>query len=628
MTSLLYIVMAILLMLGPVQAQQILVQPPQPNQPGQPPKKAPPQRTMEQVQLERARREEQRGNFDAALAAWQEVMKAAPFNSQAIAAIPNCYIQLRRFDDAEEFLREQALKADMRGDIIPWQDLSSPFQLTLALGEVKLARDDEDEAWKIWRGALDTQSHNPDALRALISVLHRNRRWEESEKLIREYRKEEKVPTYMALELASSLQAQMNYAGATDELLLYTKTSPTAWQIAQSYLARFPDDSTVEQTVMNTLDQAIKRDRKDPTIWRMYAGYTMKAGQLAKSLDATITADSLSEAGGVSVLTTAQQLLAEGEIDLAQRGFEKVIAWKPADQFAERAELGLAQCLEAKGYNVEAKAAYERFIAGRTKSPELEEARFRIAEILLEHENRPQDALVEYTGIFQRTKPPLKQRAGMRIGDAHAFMGEYGAAIDAWSKAVTSQRGEISDELATILMRIARANMWRDSTALAEAALDSILKGSTQNTTFNDAILYQALLSGGGFHGAMRAFADADYAEFRQNHEVAAQKYGEAASGLKYGRLAEWSRIKEAEELRASGKPTEAITALNQFVESFSESMDLPRAKYLIAVITLEDLKQEDQALKLLQDYLVDYPRSLYLEQARRKARVLANKIS
>jgi len=216
----------------------------------------------------------------------------------------------------------------------------------------------------------------------------------------------------------------------------------------------------------------------------------------------------------------------------------------------------------------------------------------------------------------------------MRIGDVHAYMGEYGAAIDAWSKAVTPQRGEISDELATILMRIARANMWRDSTALAEAALDSILKGSTQNTTFNDAILYQALLSGGGFHGALRAFADADYAEFRQNHEVAAQKYGEAASGLKYGRLAEWSRIKEAEELRASGKPTEAITALNQFVESFSESMDLPRAKYMIAVITLEDLKQEDEALKLLQDYLVDYPRSLYLEQARRKARVLANKIS
>lgn len=627
MTSLLYIILVSLFALGSVQAQQIIIQPGGSGQPPQP-RKPNVQRTAEQVHMDRARREEQRGNYEGALVAWQEVLKVSPLEAQAIAAIPNCFIQLRRFDEAEAFLAEQIEKGRLRGLASQWMDPSSPFQLTIALGEVKLARDEEEAAWDLWREALATQPHNPDALRVLINALHRNRRWEESEKLIREYRKNEKVPTYMALELASSLQAQMNYAGATEELLLYTKTSPTAWQIAQSYLSRFPDDSTVEQTVMHTLDQAIKRDRKDPTIWRMYAGYTMKSGHLEKALEATITADSLSDAGGVSVLSTAQQLIAEGEIELAQRGFEKVLAWKPADQFVERAELGLAQCLEAKGNFSEAKIAYERFIAGRSKSPEIEEARFRIAEILLEHENRPQEALAEYTGIFQRTKPPLKQKAGMRIGDAHAYMGEYGAAIDAWSRSVFTQRGEITDESAQVLMRIARANIWRDSTALAEAALDSILKGSTQNTTFNDAILYQALLSGGGFHGALRAFADADYAEFRQNYELSAQKYGEAASGLKYGRLAEWSRLKEAESLREAGKPNEAIAALNTFVESHSESVDLPRAKYLIAVITLEDLQQEDLALKLLQEYLIEYPRSLYLEQARRKARVLANKVS
>lgn len=602
-------------------AQQIIIEPGKM-------KKAPVQKSLEQVQTERARRDEQRGNFDGALTAWREVLKTSPQDPQAISAIPNCLIQLRRFDEAEAFLGEQILRSEGRGGITPWQDPTSVFSLTLARGEVKLARDESDAAWKIWKDALATQPHNPDALRSLINVLHRNHRWDESEKLIRDYRKEENISSYMSLELASSLQAQMNYAGATEELLLYTKTSPTAWQIAQSYLSRFPDDSTVEKTVMNTLDQAVKRDRKDPTIWRMVAGYAMKSGHLEKALEATIAADSLAEGGGVSVLTTAQQLLAEDEIDFARRGFEKVLAWKPADQFAERAELGLAQCLVAQGDHVAAKAAYERFIAGRTKSADLEEAKFQIAEIMLEHENKPLEALAEYTGIFARAKPPLKSRAGMRIGDAHAYMGEYGPAIEAWGKAVVALRGDVADEVGRSLMRVARANMWRDSTALAEAALDSILKGGTQTTTFNDAILYQALLSGGGFHGAMRAFADADYAEFRNNHEVAAQKYGEAASQLKYGRLAEWSRISEAVALRELGKPNEAMAALDTFIVSFPESMDLPRAKYLQAVITLEDLQQQDKALQMLQDYLVDYPRSLYLEQARRKARVLANKVS
>jgi len=613
----------VLLMAGASRSQQIIIQPGQGAQPRQNVQKTP-----DQVHADRARREEQRGNFAGALAAWQEVLRSSPFNPQALAAIPGCYIQLRQFDEAETFLGEQIKRAELRGDLTPWQDPSSAFSLTLALGEVKLARDEEEAAWKVWNDALATQKHNPDALRSLINTLHRNRRWEESEKLIRQYRKDEKVSTYMALELASSLQAQMNYAGATDELLLYSKTSPTAWQIAQSYLSRFPDDTTVEATVLNALEQAIKRDRKDPTVWRLYAGYSMKSSRLEKALDATITADSLSSGGGVSVLTTAQQMLAEGEVELAKRGFEKVIAWKPADQFAERAELGLAQCLEAQGDYLAAKSAYERFIAGRTKSPDIEEARFHIAEILLEHENKPQDALTEYKGIFQRARMPLKQQAGMRIGDAHAYMGEYGPAIDAWQAASQPLRGAAATDEGEALMRIARANIWRDSTALAEAALDSITRGSTQNMTFNDAILYQALLSSGGFYGALRAFADADYAEFRRNFVVAAEKYGEAATQLKYGRLAEWCRMQEAEALRESGKPVEAIAALNMFVESFSESVDLPRAKYLIAVITLEDLHEEDKALQLLQDYLIDYPRSLYLEQARRKARVLANKIS
>ncbi|MCB9357430.1 MAG: tetratricopeptide repeat protein [Calditrichaeota bacterium] len=602
-------------------AQQIIVQPGSPGQIKQP------QRSPAQIQAERARREEQRGNYKGALAAWQEALKMSPNDPGALTGIPNCFVQLRDFDSAESFLQDQITKSQFRGST-PWQDPASTFQLTLALGEVKLAREDEDSAWKIWDEALATQQANPDARRSLVSILQRNRRWEESEKLIRDYRKESKIPAFMAIELASSLQAQMNFAAAAEELLLNAKTSPTAWQISLSYLSRFPEDSTVEKSVMSILEQAIKRDKKESSLWRMYAGYALKSGRLETSLDATIAADSLSDSGGTLVLSSAQQLLSEGEAELARRGFTKVLSWKPEEAIAERAELGLAQCLETQGNYSEAKSAYERFLSGRPKSNELEEARFRIAEIMLTHEQRPADALTEYTGIYQRARGPLKSKAGMRIGDAHAYLGEYSAAIDAWQPMAVPIRGQWTEEAADAQLRIARANMWRDSTEFADKALEAITAGSPQNLSFNDAVLYQALLSSGGFHGALRAFADADYASFRADYAMAAQKYGEAASLLKYGRLAEWSRISEAEALRSSNQPENALAALDTFVVSFPESVDLPRAKYLQAVITLEDLQQESKALEMFQSYLIEYPRSLYLEQARRKARVLANKIS
>ncbi|MBK6765288.1 MAG: tetratricopeptide repeat protein [bacterium] len=623
MTHRLYILLATLLLLSGFASSQTIIQ----QGTNAPPKKAPVQRTAEQVHADRARREEQRGSYDTALSSWLEVLKLAPFDQGALAGVPNCYVKLRNFAAAESFLNDQLAKAKQRG-AVQWQDPASEFQLTLALGEVQLAAGDTDGAWKLWNEALSAQPHNPDAVRSLISVLQRNRRWDESEKLIRDYRKEMKNAGFMALELASSLQAQMNFAGATEELLLYSKSSPTAWQISQSYLSRFPDDTTVQATVLSTLETALKRDKKEPTLWRIYAGYSSKAGLVEESLNATITADSLTDSNGTILLGAAQQMLGEGEIALARRGFEKVLSWKPADEIAERADLGLAQCHEAQGEFELAKAGYEKFLSGRPRSAEVEEAKFRIAEILLTHDNKPADALAEYTGISQRAKGPLRQRAGLRIGDAHAYLGEYGAAIEAWNALIGQGRVELNDDVTASLLRIARANLWRDSTELADKALEKVLAGSTQNVAFNDAILYQALLSGGGFHGALRAFADADYASFRNDHGTAARKYSEAASMLRYGRLAEWSRMSEAEALRSSGRPLEAIAALDTFAVNFPESIDLPKAKYLQAVITLEDLQQEDHALELLEDYLIDYPRSMYLEQARRKARVLANKIS
>lgn len=612
---------AILLLGGISVAQQIIIQP------GPSQQIKPPPRSPEQMQADRARREEQRGNFDGALGAWHEVLKLAPNDASAITGIPKCYMALRKFDQAEAFLQDQIRKSQFR-TATPWQDPISEFQLTLLLGEVKLARDDESAAWDVWNAALSTQQNNPDARRLLVNLLQRNRRWEASEKLIRDYRKDAKMPGFMALELASSLQAQMNFAGATEELLLHAKSSPSAWQISQSYLSRFPDDSTVDATVMSVLEQAIKRDRKESGVWRMYAGYALKSGRLEESLSATMTADSLTGSGGALVLGSAQQLLNDGEVELARRGFEKVLARNTSEQLSERAELGLAQCFEAQGNYTEAKIAYQRFLERRPKSADVEEARFRIAEILLEHEQNPQEALIEYRGIFQRSRTALKQQAAMRIGDAHAYLGEFAPAIEAWQQISAPQRGQVTDDAAEAQLRIARANIWRDSTELADKALEAILSGSTQNISFNDAVLYQALLSSGGFHGALRAFADADYASFRQNHGLAAEKYGEAASLLKYGRLAEWSRISEAEALRESGQPERAIASLDTFVLSFPESVDLPRVKYMMAVITLEDLHQEDKALQMLQEYLIEYPRSLYLEQARRKARVLANKVS
>jgi len=188
--------------------------------------------------------------------------------------------------------------------------------------------------------------------------------------------------------------------------------------------------------------------------------------------------------------------------------------------------------------------------------------------------------------------------------------------------------GEISEEPAKALLRIGRANLWRDSTAAALTALDSIMNSSPLNTVFNDAVLYSTMLNEGGFYRAVRTLADGDYALFRHDNDKAAEDFSIAAGMLKSGQMAEWARFQQAIALRQANRPDAAIAVLDTFITDYPESVNLDRAKYIQAVIKVDDMGDQSGALEQLNKFLIEHPRSLYLEQARRKARIISNRIS
>ena len=623
-----YIYLLLLAFALPLTAQQIKIQVQGGNQ-GQVQRPAQRQKTEEQILIERARAAETRGDYERALAMWREILNRSPWSPDAVQAVPRTLIVLKRYDEAQQFVNDLLQKSDLGGEMKPLSDPSSEYSLTLLLGQVALAKGDDTGAWEIWNGALKKFNNSDEAVHLLVITLQQNRRWEDSEKLIRDHRKEAKSPAFMALELANSLRGQMNYAAAADELLLYAQSTPAGWQIAQTYLNQFPDDSTANEKVVGTLKKAVQHDRKNGTLWKLYAGYLLKAGELDEALDATIAADSLSDgAGGLLVLNASQTLLDEGAVELARRGFQKVLAWKPPPDLSARAELGLGRCLEALDQWADAKHAYESFVDKNAKLKEVDEARFRIAEILMQHEHNPLEALTIFRGLWQKGGTFPRAQVGLRIGDAHVWMGEYDNAIGAWSDVVKLGGAQINEDAAIALLRIARANIWRDSVSAAHVALDSIQDAATTNTAFNDAVMYTALLDEQGVYRAVRAFAEGDYASFKREDSLAAVRFDESATLLKSGKLAQWARFAEAIALRSAGKPQDAIAVLDSFIVNYPESVDLDRAQYTHALIKMEDLNDRTAALQEFQQFLIDHPRSIYLEQARRKARILANRVS
>jgi tetratricopeptide (TPR) repeat protein len=628
------IILPVVFLLGTALSHaQIQVTPVPSKQPAKAPVAQSPARKAaneEMLMADRARRAELSGDYSRALAIWNELLTRSPWNPEALPGVPRCMMVLKQYDQCEAFLKDYIQKSRLRTGVaqLP-SDPTSPFGLNLLLGQLALVRGDETKAWDIWNAALAETGRSPDAVRSLILTLQQNRRWEQSERLIRDYRKETKDPAFMSLELAMSLRGQMNWVAATEELILFSGSQPTGWQMAMNYLNQFPADTSVAEKVASVLHKAVQHDRKNDMLWKLVAGWGHRTGDYDEYLSATITADSLSNGGGFQVLQASEQMLQEEDVELARTGFQKVLAWKPAADVQARAELGLGKCLEDLNQWDSARQAYEGFIKQHPNFKEIDEAKFRIGEILLNHDRNPSGALAIYQSLWKSNSRALSRPlVGMRIGDCYAFDSKFDSAISAWTMVVKSQPGPLTDDGAVALVRIARANLWRDSTNKALDVLDSVLAGNPVNMGFNDAVLYSSLLSDGGFYRAVRAFAEGDFAEFRREDSVAVGKFDEAANLLKEGRLAEWARFSQAKSLRAIGQAQLAIAALDTFVADYPESVDLDRAVYTRAVIRMEDLHDDKTALAEFQQFLIDHPRSMYLEQARRRARILTGRVS
>lgn len=577
----------------------------------------------EQTLSDRARRYEDRGDNARALETWRALLSENAWHTGAIGGVRRNLVYLKRYEEAIEFTEGiiARARAQTSAEVRPDTPLS-PFALTLNLGEIYLYQGETERAWEIWNRALTSESKSPYAVNLFVKVLQRNRLWEDAEKLIRDFRKQAKQPGFMALEMASSLRIRMQWKEATREVIAYLQEAPQGWKVAQTILARFPDDSLVYAEVRKELERAVRKQKRDVNIRRLYAGYLFKIRDFAEAYEQTVILDSLGESRGGDILTLAGYLLKEKKIALASQAFARVLNRDPAAKTRIKAELGLADCLLHLERYTEAKAAYKSFIQAHPKTSEVVEAHFRIATITLHHERRPEEALAQLNNIKKGTKKIPAAKVQLRIGDCLVWMDRIPEAIKTWQR-VVKFREKIPDIKGEARLRIARAHLWLDSLDLALGAIDAVLGGDLSNPFFNDAVHYSRVLTEGGSSEALKAFAQGDLLLFCEEPNEAAEQFERVAKLAKYGRLAEWGWYLQALALRKAGNGEAAAQTLIKFTETFPKSRDVDRIIFLLGQIQEEDLQDIAAARASYERILSDFPESSYLEPARKRARAL-----
>lgn len=221
--------------------------------------------------------------------------------------------------------------------------------------------------------------------------------------------------------------------------------------------------------------------------------------------------------------------------------------------------------------------------------------------------------------------PKIKiDQSKLDLGDIYLLKGEPWEATLIYSQVEKSQREKNLGHLAKL--RNAKLSYYKGDFKLAKGHLD-VLKLATSREIANDAmdlsLLIQDNLELDTSEAPMQDYAQIDLLVFQNQYEQALEGYDAMLKKYDGHTLTDevlWSKANIFVKL---GKPDEAVKCLEGILEKYDQDILADDATFLAGKIYEETLNKKDKAKEYYLKILKDYPGSIYVAEARKRARLL-----
>lgn len=274
-----------------------------------------------------ARRLEQAGNLEQALAIYTRLLDEYPGNIQYYQRVKHLLRNNARYAELIEVIHAHL-------DLFP-----NDIQSRVELGDIQLALGDKEGAVIIWEDILRRFPQNQMAERLVLTHFFSNNLTQEGTQLLTLLREEKNDSSFFALDMGRLYAARLNYDQALDEYLRHLVAQPQASGLITNQLLRFP----VEPDIM-----ALLRDK-------LAQHGTAEAMSILASLEfkhrnfsQAVTLSQQLGAAPKEMLELGKDLVGEQELDLAQSIMEQLIDDPAAASEYEQVVLSLAEIHEAR----------------------------------------------------------------------------------------------------------------------------------------------------------------------------------------------------------------------------------------------------------------------------------------
>jgi tetratricopeptide (TPR) repeat protein len=580
------------------------------------------------AQLRLAQDFERMGQYDRAADIYAKLFNTDPRNGAYYFGLKRMLLQLRRYDDLTAVINRRL-------------EVIDDVNTRVDLGDVDFKRGQAERARALWKELLQ-QYPQPGTFAAVANAFVENRAYDEAMQIYLQARQQLNNPSLFMLEMANLYSLRANYEAATAEYLRFLEANPRQFPFVQSKINEMArDDEKNLEAVAKAIAAALPQSSQPQALQRLLAGIFMQGREYGRALQAYQTLERLSNTAdkanvGSEIFSFAEQTRNAGAFAHAEQAYQIIVRDLPNSPYWLPAQFGLGQSLQGQGKYAEAQAAFKSVVekSSGNRNPWALRGLLAQGEILFEKLHDVKNAIAIYQQINER----FAQFAGnerlealFRLGDCYLALGDERQAVDWYEKARQFGRNNqlILDKVNFREAKLAfYQGRFRETKKMLEAIANSPRPENETESMVNDALELLLLLdvNMADSAGALLSFARAEYANVRYNQPAAVDTLENLLKRFPQANISPQALFSLGNLYADQQKFEVAIERFQQIISNYSTSVVGDRAMFRLAEVHEKGLRDLRQAQSLYEQLLKDYPQSLYLEEARRRARELAEK--
>ena len=529
------------------------------------------------------------------------------------------------------------------------------WRIEVELIDTNLKLKQKDEAFAIINRLSKEYPNNYSVTRTIALVLSSNRLFDETVALYEDARIRSEKPAPITRDLANFHASRLNYAQATREYIKFLDFAPQNFEFIRRQLSRFNTDSSTISSVLNNLKAGLKESPGNESLRQLVADYQFRTGNYEEALAEYIILETNSEKEGQFLFGFIENLKLEKQYQIGIKASRKLMTLKPNSRLypntyfmlAELTELNEAsqneyypeltftlnqsdadRINESPGIPISI-AIYDSLSNSYQNSLIASKALFRMGEIyftrlqnLDEAEKAFKRSILSYRGT-QIIEPALA-----RLADIDLERGDLTSARETYLKLVETTKSEdIRLKSKFIISEIEYFSGEFDSSLyhLNDLIFEADFKDPIMNDALELSILLEIVKSDNSADSqeALKLYAKAALMSRQRRYSEARAVYKNLYEEYPDTPLSDDAFYLTGKLSATMGRFEESVETFDLFLVSYPESDLADKVLLSAGEISEIGLQESESSIYYYERLLIDHPRSIYADIARKRLRNL-----